>query len=71
MKGRTTIIIAHRLSTIQNVDQIIALRGGKVEETGAPAELAQSKGIYAELLRLQHGHTESGKKELKKYELAG
>ncbi|MET0779673.1 MAG: ABC transporter ATP-binding protein [Candidatus Saccharimonadales bacterium] len=71
MHGRTTIIIAHRLSTIRNVDQIITLGGGKVEETGSPAELARGTGIYAELLKLQNRHNESGDKELKKYEIAG
>lgn len=71
MKGRTTIIIAHRLSTIQNVDQIVTLSGGQVDETGSPQELARTKGIYAELLALQHRHTASGKKQLKKYDIAG
>jgi ATP-binding cassette subfamily B protein len=70
MKGRTTIIIAHRLSTIQNVDQIVTLSNGKVNETGSPAQLAGTKGIYAELLQLQNRHTESGKKQLKKYDIA-
>jgi ATP-binding cassette subfamily B protein len=36
MKGRTTIIIAHRLSTIQNVDTIITLQKGVVQEVGSP-----------------------------------
>lgn len=71
MKHRTTIIIAHRLSTIQNVDQIITLRNGRVDEMGAPAQLAKTHGIYAELLALQNRHTESGKKQLKKYDIAG
>ncbi|HSX33820.1 MAG TPA: ABC transporter ATP-binding protein [Candidatus Saccharimonadales bacterium] len=71
MKNRTTIIIAHRLSTIQNVDQIVTLRNGKVDETGSPATLAKTHGIYAELLKLQNRHTESGKKQLKKYDIAG
>ncbi|HSW66358.1 MAG TPA: ABC transporter ATP-binding protein [Bacillota bacterium] len=71
MKGRTTLIIAHRLSTIQNVDQIVTLKDGRVNEAGTPAELAASKGIYAQLLALQHGHTESNKKQLKKYDIAG
>lgn len=70
MRGRTTIIIAHRLSTIQNVDQIITLKGGKVDETGSPAQLAKTKGIYAELLRLQDRHTEQGKQKLKQYDIA-
>ncbi|HSX36021.1 MAG TPA: ABC transporter ATP-binding protein [Patescibacteria group bacterium] len=73
MKNRTTIIIAHRLSTIQNVDQIITLRKGKVDETGSPAELARTQGIYAELLKLQNrgATSEAGKEQLKKYDIAG
>lgn len=71
MKGRTTIIIAHRLSTIQNVDTIITLRSGKVDEVGSPKQLAVSDGIYAQLLKLQHGGGESNKKKLKEYEIAG
>lgn len=71
MKGRTTLIIAHRLSTIQNVDQIITLRGGRIDEIGSPAELRKSNGIYAQLLKLQQGHTSIDKKKLKEYEIAG
>jgi len=70
MKGRTTLIIAHRLSTIQNVDQIVTLKDGVVNEAGSPAQLAHSKGIYAQLLELQQRHTESGKKQLKQYDIA-
>lgn len=71
MKGRSTLIIAHRLSTIQSVDQIITLRGGRVDETGTPEKLARSRGIYAQLLKLQQGGTEANKKKLKEYEIAG
>lgn len=70
MKGRTTLIIAHRLSTIQNVDQIITLRSGRVDEVGSPKELAVSGGIYAQLLKLQQGHSEATKKKLKQYEIS-
>lgn len=70
MRGRTTIIIAHRLSTIQNVDQIITLRNGKIDEVGPPDELSQTKGIYAQLLNLQLGGTEATKKKLSKFEIA-
>lgn len=69
MKGRTTLIIAHRLSTIQSVDTIITLSDGKLAEQGSPDELAQTSGIYAELLKLQHRHTTSDTKRLKRYEL--
>ncbi len=72
MKGRTTIIIAHRLSTIQNVDQIVTMRGGSVDEIGSPDELASSGGIYDQLLKLQHGKDkEQTQKKLKSYDIAG
>ncbi len=71
MKGRTTIIIAHRLSTIQNVDQIITLKGGVVDEIGAPDKLAKSGGIYSKLLELQsHKRDEKTKQQLKAFEIA-
>lgn len=70
MKNRTTLIIAHRLSTIQNVDQIVTLQNGKVDEVGSPEKLARSGGIYAQLLKLQQGHTEASEKKLKAYEIA-
>lgn len=63
MKGRTTIIIAHRLSTIQNVDTIIALKSGKIAETGSPAELAESTGIYSKLLALQTARSSEERQE--------
>jgi len=67
MKGRTTLIVAHRLSTIQHVDQIVTLKNGKVNEIGSPEELAKTDGIYAQLLKLQQGHSEADKKRLKQY----
>jgi ATP-binding cassette subfamily B protein len=71
MKNRTTLIIAHRLSTIQNVDMIVTLENGTVAEMGSPAELAQSGGVYAQLLKLQGSKTEATKRKLKAYEIAG
>ncbi|MDB5176164.1 MAG: (1--_2) glucan export composite transrane/ATP-binding protein [Candidatus Saccharibacteria bacterium] len=69
MKGRTTLIIAHRLSTIEAVDQIITIRGGKVDEVGSPAALALSGGIYQQLLELQTHAGAADKKKLQAYEL--
>lgn len=71
MTDRTSIIIAHRLSTIAHVDTIVTLRNGRVDEIGSPPELANSGGIYAELLDLQ---ASSGKKDLKRlrqYDILG
>lgn len=71
MKGRTTIIIAHRLSTIQHVDQIITLRGGRIDESGTPDELAASGGIYAQLLELQQQAAGASRdKRLQAYDIA-
>ncbi len=67
MKGRTTLIIAHRLSTIQSVDQIVTIKDGAVDEIGSPQALENTKGIYAELLKLQRTHSESTKQKLQRY----
>ena len=67
MKDRTTLIIAHRLSTIADVDTIVTLDRGRISEIGSPAELAQSDGIYAELLRLTQSASAADRKRLKKY----
>jgi ATP-binding cassette subfamily B protein len=70
MEGRTTLIIAHRLSTIQNVDKIITLQNGLIGEIGTPAKLAESGGIYSQLLKLQQGHTAASKQKLKEYQIS-
>jgi ATP-binding cassette subfamily B protein len=68
MKNRTTIIIAHRLSTIQNVDTIISIKNGVVDEMGSPAELAKSGGIYSRLLEVQTARSsEERQKALAKF----
>jgi len=70
MENRTTLIIAHRLSTIENVDKIITLKNGTVNEIGTPNELSKSGGIYDQLLKLQKGHSEDVKDKLKKFDIA-
>jgi ATP-binding cassette subfamily B protein len=70
MVKRTTLIIAHRLSTIANVDTIVTLKDGKIDEIGTPQKLAKSGGIYAQLLKLHLGDSESAKKKLEKFDIA-
>ena len=53
MQGRTTLIIAHRLATVQQVDRIVVLDGGRIVETGTPADLRRQGGLYARLAALQ------------------
>lgn len=70
MQNRSTLIIAHRLSTIQNVDKIITLSKGRIDEVGTPQVLAKSGGIYSQLLNLQAGNSEANKKKLRQFEIA-
>jgi ATP-binding cassette, subfamily B, bacterial len=66
MKGKLTIIVAHRFSTIQNVNKIIVLNKGEIEDIGTPQELANRKGTYSNLL---HYQVEGNKKLLESFEL--
>ena len=70
MKGRTTLIIAHRLSTIATVDRIITLKNGRVDEVGAPKDLAKTDGLYATLLALQQSSDQGNKEKLAKYDIS-
>jgi ATP-binding cassette, subfamily B, bacterial len=55
MEGKTVIAIAHRLSTLRQMDRIIVLDGGSIEEDGTHDELVERKGTYAELWHHQAG----------------
>lgn len=66
MKDKLVVIIAHRFSTIQNVDKILVVNNGQIEESGTPHELAYKKGIYSELLNYQ---IEGNKKLLEKFDI--
>lgn len=71
MKDRTTLIIAHRLSTIAEVDTIVTLDHGRVDEVGSPAELATSGGIYAQLLELTASNSRADRERLKRFGFSG
>lgn len=51
--GRTTIIVAHRMSTISKADRVIVVAGGRVVESGPPAELLRAGGMYARYCAMQ------------------
>ncbi len=53
--GRTTLVIAHRRSMLTDVDRVLVLRGGRIEQNGAPAELLQADGYYRDMMRAQAG----------------
>lgn len=49
-KDRTIIIVAHRLSTVKNVEQIIVIDKGKINETGIHISLIEKKVHFIILL---------------------
>lgn len=70
MKNRTVLIVAHRLSTIANVDTIVTLRDGTVDEVGSPKQLAKTGGIYAQLLELQSATSEKAQQKLAQFDMS-
>lgn len=76
LKGRTAIIIAHRLSTIASADHILVLANGRVAQYGSHTQLVRdSKGLYAQLVSLQHSllkaPSEDTKEKLQSFDLIG
>ena len=70
LKNKTTIIIAHRLSTISQVDKIVTIKNGIIDEIGSPLDLSKSGGIYSQLLDLQDSkRTEVKLKKFKNFEI--
>jgi ATP-binding cassette subfamily B protein len=48
----------------------VTIKNGTVDEVGVPSDLAQTNGIYAQLLQLQMGATDAAKKKLKTYDIS-
>lgn len=55
VQNRTTLIVAHRLSTIRDAQRVVVMAGGRVVESGSPAELARRDGPFATLAKAQFG----------------
>ena len=52
--GKTMLVVAHRLSTLRNAHLICVMQGGKLLETGTPADLAAREGgVYRAMLAAQ------------------
>ena len=52
LRGRTSIIIAHRLGTVQQVDDIMILSDGEIQEYGERSQLVQnSASLFSGLLK--------------------
>jgi ATP-binding cassette subfamily B protein len=52
--GKTVLIITHRVSVLEQMDRIVYMIDGKVEEDGTPAELIEKKGHFAALAELRN-----------------
>ncbi|MDH4066964.1 MAG: ABC transporter ATP-binding protein, partial [Acidobacteriota bacterium] len=48
--GRTTLLIAHRPSMLTDVDRVIVLRDGAIDQDGPPAELLARDGYFRDLV---------------------
>jgi ATP-binding cassette subfamily B protein len=53
VRGRTTFVIAHRLATVVKADRTIAIKDGRIVETGTHRELCARRGYYASLVERQ------------------
>ena len=54
-RGRTTLVVAHRRSMLTDVDRVLVLRGGRIEQDGPPAELLEQDGYFRQLMTAQDG----------------
>lgn len=49
LAGRTSLVIAHRLSTVLNSERILVIDDGSIVEDGAPRQLIEAGGRFAQL----------------------
>jgi len=54
MENKTAILITHRLVGLENVDQILVLIGGEIQERGTEKELLKLDGFYRQMWALQN-----------------
>ncbi|KAK8122870.1 abc bile acid protein [Apiospora sp. TS-2023a] len=48
-EGVTVIAVAHQLNTILDFDVVVVMDGGRIAETGNPAQLLNSKSLFKDL----------------------
>lgn len=52
-KGGIVLLVSHRLELMDIVDLVVVLEDGRLKEIGSHAALAQSDGLYAELMQIR------------------
>jgi ATP-binding cassette, subfamily B, multidrug efflux pump len=58
LRTRTSIVVSHRASAVGKLDRVVVLRDGAIVDYGAPDELVEKGGAFAELVRLQRTEEE-------------
>jgi ATP-binding cassette subfamily B protein len=53
MMNRTVILVTHRVSTVRDMDRIIVLNHGVIEDEGTHDWLLENNEMYRELCRMQ------------------
>jgi ATP-binding cassette subfamily B protein len=53
MMNRTVILVTHRVSTVRDMDRIIVLDDGVIEDEGTHDQLIQRNSLYRELCEMQ------------------
>jgi len=59
LEGKTRILVTHQLHVLPDVDYIIVMKGGRIEEQGDYDELLKKNGEFARLMRTYGGIDES------------
>ncbi len=54
-RGRTTLVVAHRRSMLTDVDRVLVLRDGVIEQDGAPQQLMQVEGYFRQMMQASEG----------------
>jgi ATP-binding cassette, subfamily B, bacterial len=54
-RDHTTITVAHRRSMLIDVDRVIVLRDGRIEQQGVPGELLRTGGYFRDMMREESG----------------
>jgi len=53
MKNRIVIVVTHRVSTVRDMDRIIVLVDGEINDEGNHDELIQRNELYRRLCQMQ------------------
>jgi ATP-binding cassette, subfamily C, bacterial CydD len=49
-RDRTVLVVSHRMRLVSSVDRVVVLEGGRIVQTGSPADLAAVSGPYRRIL---------------------